>query len=61
VDGKLAPPLAARGWAQAIEELLASPTNAARLGAAARRTARVTFSLERTIEQTANLYRSLLG
>jgi glycosyltransferase involved in cell wall biosynthesis len=60
VDGRLLPPASPGAWASAIEEILADRRLAARLGAAARNTSRVTFSLERTIEQTAQLYRSLL-
>lgn len=60
VDGCLVPATAPRAWATVMEELLGEPEQAARLGAAARNTARVTFSLERTIERTAQLYRSLL-
>ena len=60
VDGRLAPATAAPAWATVIEELLRQPEQAARLGAAARHTARVTFSLDLTIRRTAELYRSLL-
>jgi glycosyltransferase involved in cell wall biosynthesis len=60
VDGRLVRPMAPQAWANAIEELLADPEAAGRLGAAARRTARVTFSLEHTVNRTAQLYRSLL-
>jgi glycosyltransferase involved in cell wall biosynthesis len=60
VDGRLVPATASRAWACTIEELVADREQATRLGEAARTTARVTFSLERTIERTAQLYRSLL-
>jgi glycosyltransferase involved in cell wall biosynthesis len=60
-DGLLVPPLDPAAWAAAIEWLLADAPLAARLGAAARETARVTFSLDRTVERTLQLYRSLLG
>lgn len=60
VDGRLVPPASARAWAKAIEELLAASDVAAKLGLAARNTARVTYSLERTIERTVQLYRSLV-
>jgi glycosyltransferase involved in cell wall biosynthesis len=60
VDGRLVPPKAVLAWTAAIEELLANGEVGRRLGLAAQRTARVTFSLERTIERTAHLYRSLL-
>jgi glycosyltransferase involved in cell wall biosynthesis len=53
-------PLAPQAWAEVIEELLANPDAAGGLGAAARRTARVTFSLDRTVDRTAQLYRLLL-
>lgn len=60
VDGRLVEPLEPAAWAQAIEQLLGDPAGAARLGAAARHTSRNTFSLERTVERTAALYRSIL-
>jgi glycosyltransferase involved in cell wall biosynthesis len=58
-DGLLVPPLEPEAWAGAIERLLNDVPLAARLGAAARETARVTFSLDRTVERTLELYRSL--
>jgi glycosyltransferase involved in cell wall biosynthesis len=58
-DGLLVPPLDPAAWARAIERLLGDPALAARLGAAARETARVTFSLDRTVERTLELYRTL--
>ncbi len=60
VDGRLVPPLDDRAWALAIEQLLADPELASRLGAAGRRTARVTFALEHTIRRTARLYDDVL-
>jgi glycosyltransferase involved in cell wall biosynthesis len=60
VDGRLVAPRDQQAWAGAIEELLADSEFATRLGMAAQHTARVTFSLERTIERTVQLYRSLL-
>ena len=60
VDGLLAPPLDPAAWAGAIERLLADGALAERLGAAARRTARERFSLERTLARTLELYRSLV-
>jgi glycosyltransferase involved in cell wall biosynthesis len=60
-DGRLVEPRDSTAWARAINELLADRAEAARLGDAARLTARVRFSLERTVQQTAALYRSLLG
>ena len=61
VDGVLVPPLDRRAWARAIDDLLQDPERAARLGAAARRTARETFSLDRTIAATRSLYQEILG
>jgi glycosyltransferase involved in cell wall biosynthesis len=61
VNGLLVPPLDADAWATAIERLLGDAALSARLGQAARETARVTFSLERTVERTLQLYRSLVG
>jgi glycosyltransferase involved in cell wall biosynthesis len=60
VDGRLVSPMMPRAWAAAIEELLTDGDLARRLGAEARRTAREKFGLERTVERTAELYRSLL-
>jgi glycosyltransferase involved in cell wall biosynthesis len=60
VDGRLVPPMVPMAWAAAIEELLTDAELARRLGTAARRTARETFGLERTVERTAQLYQSLL-
>lgn len=61
LDGRLAPPLDPSAWAAAIDELLADHGLAARLGAAARRTARINFSLQHTIDRTARLYEIVLG
>jgi L-malate glycosyltransferase len=61
VDGRLVKPGDSTAWARAIDQLLGDAAESARLGAAARHTARVTFSLERTVERTASLYQSLLG
>jgi glycosyltransferase involved in cell wall biosynthesis len=58
-DGLLVPPLDVGAWAAAIERVLGDATLAARLGAEARRTARETFSMDRTVERTLELYRSL--
>ena len=60
-DGLLVPPLDPAAWGAAIERVLGDAALAARLGSAARRTARVTFSLDRTVERTLALYRSLLA
>jgi glycosyltransferase involved in cell wall biosynthesis len=59
-DGRLVPPMLPTAWADAIEELLGNEGSARRLGDAARHTARVTYSLERTVQRTSELYRSLL-
>jgi glycosyltransferase involved in cell wall biosynthesis len=59
--GLLVPPLDAQAWASAIDRLLQDPALCARLGAAASRTARETFTLERTVERTRLLYESLAG
>jgi glycosyltransferase involved in cell wall biosynthesis len=59
-NGRLVPPHNPAAWARAIEDLLDDPAAAARMGAAARVTAREEFSLARTVERTAELYRSLL-
>ena len=59
-DGRLVPPLDPAAWAAAMDALLTDPTTAARLGTAARRTARDTFSLDRTVARTAALYAEIL-
>jgi L-malate glycosyltransferase len=61
VSGLLVPPLEARAWAAAIERILQDQAFAGRLGSAARRTARETFSLDRTVERTRWLYESLVS
>lgn len=61
VDGRLVAPRDPGGWAAAMADLLGNPAAAARIGAAARRTARETFSLERTVERTAALYAEVLA
>lgn len=60
VDGLLVSPMDPRAWARAIEDLLQDREKAGRLGAAARRTARETFSLDRTIASTRSLYQEIL-
>jgi glycosyltransferase involved in cell wall biosynthesis len=60
VDGRLVRPLDPRAWAKAIEEMLADPASARRLGAAGRETARTRFSLDRTVERTMALYHEIL-
>jgi glycosyltransferase involved in cell wall biosynthesis len=59
IDGLLIPPLDPAAWAAGIERLLADAAFAARLGEAGRTSARVGFSLDRTVERTLELYRSL--
>jgi glycosyltransferase involved in cell wall biosynthesis len=61
VDGRLVDPYASSAWAQVIEGLLSQPAAATRLGTLARHTARMTYSLERTVERTSDLYRSLVN
>ena len=60
LDGLLVAPLDPRSWAAALERVLLDASLAARLGAAARRTARERFGLERTVSRTLELYRSLV-
>jgi L-malate glycosyltransferase len=60
-DGLLVPALDAAAWATAIDRLLGDAALAGRLGAAARRTARETFALERTVDRTLALYQALAG
>jgi glycosyltransferase involved in cell wall biosynthesis len=60
-DGRLVEPRDSAAWARAIDQLLGDPDEAIRLGTAASRTARGTFSLDRTVERTASLYQSMLG
>jgi glycosyltransferase involved in cell wall biosynthesis len=59
-NGRLVAPRDPNAWAAAIEHLLADGATAARLGHAARNTAREKFSLARTVERTCDLYRALL-
>jgi glycosyltransferase involved in cell wall biosynthesis len=61
IDGLLVPPLDSAAWAVAIERLLGDNLLAARLGGAARHTARETFALDRTVQATIALYQGLLG
>jgi glycosyltransferase involved in cell wall biosynthesis len=60
-DGCLVEPLDPAAWARAIDEMLNDPAAANRLGAAARVTARETYSIRHTVERTAALYQSILG
>jgi glycosyltransferase involved in cell wall biosynthesis len=59
-DGCLVSPLDPAAWASSIERLLGDTALRERLGAAARRTARETYSLERTVERTATVYQDVL-
>jgi glycosyltransferase involved in cell wall biosynthesis len=61
VDGRLVPPLQPGAWAHATDKVLESPELARRLAAAGSHTARVTFSLEHTVERTARLFDALLA
>jgi glycosyltransferase involved in cell wall biosynthesis len=60
VNGRLVAPLDPFAWARIIDELLADQDEAQRIGAAARVTAREEFSLAKTVERTAALYRSMV-
>lgn len=60
VDGMLVDPVDPAAWGRAIDQVLGDGAYAARLGEAARRTARQTFALEHTVQRTARLYRSIL-
>ncbi len=60
VDGRLVPPFGIAAWATTIEELLADPARASLLGRAARTTAREKFSLQRTVQRTAQLYHDII-
>jgi L-malate glycosyltransferase len=60
VDGYLVTPDDPAAWARAIDHLLAHSSEAERLGATARVTARERFSLAHTIERTIVLYRQVL-
>jgi glycosyltransferase involved in cell wall biosynthesis len=59
VDGKLVQPRNPTAWAQTIDALLRTPSLATQLGTAARVTARQRFSLDRTVQRTIELYRSI--
>jgi glycosyltransferase involved in cell wall biosynthesis len=61
VDGLLVDPLDPASWARAITGLLSDSERAGRMAAAARDTARNRYSLERTIQATAELYRTALA
>jgi glycosyltransferase involved in cell wall biosynthesis len=61
VDGLLVDPLDPAAWARALEDLLSDPDQAGRLGAAAKRSARDNYALERTVRRTADLYQSIVG
>ncbi len=59
VDGLLVSPLDPAAWALAIERLLGDAALAAKLGDAARHTARERFALDHTVARTLELYRTL--
>jgi glycosyltransferase involved in cell wall biosynthesis len=61
VDGLLVSPLDPAAWAGAITRLASDRPAAARLGEAARTTARERFSLARTVDSTARLYGELIA
>lgn len=62
VDGLLvSPPLDPATWSRAITRLAGDRAAAARMGQAARVTAREKFSLAKTVERTAQLYSELIG
>jgi L-malate glycosyltransferase len=61
VDGLLVSPLDPSAWARAITRLVSDRPVAARLGDAARTTAREKFSLARTVESTERLYGQLIA
>ena len=61
VDGLLVPALDPAEWAKAIERVLGDSALSARLGARACRTARETFSLDRTVARTLAVYESVVG
>jgi glycosyltransferase involved in cell wall biosynthesis len=60
VNGILVDPLEPTAWARAVEHLLTDEALGRRLGEAARRTARHTYTLEHTIQRTSELYRSIV-
>ncbi|AFV10476.1 glycosyl transferase [Thermacetogenium phaeum DSM 12270] len=60
VTGLLVPPADPGALARAMLRLLEDPAEGRRLGAAAREVLLERFSLDRTVAQTAGLYRSLL-
>jgi glycosyltransferase involved in cell wall biosynthesis len=60
VDGLLVPPMDATAWASAITRLLQDQRLALRLAESGRLRARVTFSLDHTVQRTLALYRTLV-
>jgi glycosyltransferase involved in cell wall biosynthesis len=61
VDGLLLSPTDPRAWGTALDQLLADPALAARLGAAARERARTHCPFTRTVAQTVALYHAVAG
>jgi len=60
-NGRLVTPLDPAAWARAIEATLTDTEATAQQVAAARRTARDEFSLERTVDRTLAVYHDVLG
>ena len=61
VDGRLVAPRDPAAWATAIEDALSDTDGIARMGEAARVTARVRFALSTTIRRTIELYHQVLA
>ena len=58
--GLLVPPLDPRAWAAAIEQMLADPAFAKRVGSAGREFVRREHSLERMVDRTEGVYREAI-
>ena len=61
LDGLLVQPLDPSSWARAINSLLSDSERAGQMAVAARHTARHRYALDRTVQATAELYRTLLA
>jgi glycosyltransferase involved in cell wall biosynthesis len=61
MNGVLVEPLDPARWAEAINLLLGDPREALTLAAAARHTARIEFSIERTVNSTLTLFQEITG